>query len=424
MKYESVQKMIEIVKEKFPENKIGEVFSNCYGNTIHKTVKQLKDGSTFVITGDIPAMWLRDSVCQLRPYLILCQEDVDIADLMEGLIKRQFDFMWKDPYANAFNEAENNMGHQEDNTNMQPYIWERKYEIDSLCFPIQFSYLFWKNAKRTSHFTKEWKETVIKVLDVLRTEQYHETRSDYRFERQNCPFTDTLSRNGMGAQVKEGIGLVWSGFRPSDDACTYGYLIPSNMFLVVVLRYLAEIARDIYSDEKLAQEVEQLGQEIDAAIQQYAIVPQKMPCYAYEVDGYGKYMIMDDANLPSLLSLPYIKYCSYEDEIYQNTLISILSEENPYYFKGTKLQGIGSAHTPAGFVWDIGVAMEGLVEQNQEKKLEIINRLIENDGGTGLMHESINCNDDTDYTREWFSWANAVFAELVLDYLGYRIRFE
>ncbi len=423
MKHESVQRMIATVSEQFPTGRIAEIFANCYGDTIDRTFKREKDGTSFVITGDIPAMWLRDSVCQIRPYLLLCGEDDDLADMTEGLIKKQFQCIQLDPYANAFNETANGMGFQNDKTDMKPYLWERKYEIDSLCFPIQLSYLFWKNSGRTSHFTKQWKATVQKVMEIFRTEQYHESRSGYRFERSGCPFTDTLSRDGMGAQVKDGIGLVWSGFRPSDDACTYGYLIPSNMFLTVVLGYTAVIMREIYQDEQTAAEADDLAGQVKSAIMEYALVPGTgKPYYAYEVDGFGKYLVMDDANVPSLLAMPYMGYCSTDDILYRNTAEVILSANNPYFYKGERLSGIGSPHTPAGYVWDISLAIEGLTASSKEKKLEMIELMTEHDGGTGFMHESINCDDDSDYTREWFSWANALYAELVLDYLGYTVK--
>ena len=143
------------------------------------------------------------------------------------------------------------------------------------------------------------------VIRVFRTEQDHENASPYTFERENCSFTDTLSRDGKGALVKSNVGLIWSGFRPSDDACVYGYLIPSNMLASVILGNIAEIAREIYHDEKLAEEADAFSEEVRNAIETLAILPaQKTEYYAYEVDGFGQYLVMDDANLPSLLAMP------------------------------------------------------------------------------------------------------------------------
>lgn len=421
-KYKSIENIITKVKKEIKDEKIGKLFENCYRNTLTHTLQETKDGNVFTITGDIPAMWLRDSVCQFRPYLVLCKEDDEISDLIEGLIKTQFHYIAIDPYANAFNQEENANGHQSDKTEMKPIVWERKYEIDSLCFPIQFSYLFWKNANRTSHFTKEWKDAVQKALDVFETEQFHETKSTYRFQRDNCPYTDTLSRDGKGALVKENIGLVWSGFRPSDDACVYGYLIPSNMLLAVTMNYTAKIAHEIYQDEQLEKRANKLEQSIRKAIELYAKIPNvEHPYYAYEVDGFGQYLFMDDANVPSLISMPYFGYCVKEDEIYQNTRKAVLSKKNPYYYKGSKMQGLGSPHTPEDYVWHIGLAMQGLTATSSEEKWNILKLLRDTDGDTGFMHEGIYVEDPKQFTRPWFSWANAVFSELVLDYIGIKI---
>ena len=227
----SLQNMIDVVREHFPEDEgMVKLFENCYTNTLDTTVKRKEDGTTYVITGDIPAMWLRDSVAQVRPYLIPAREDTDIADMLVGLVKRQMFYINYDAYANAFNEEPNGACWEKDETEMGPYIWERKYEIDSLCYPLQLAYLIWKNTGRTDQFDQDFVKAVERVLEVWETEQYHEERSPYSFVRKNCYFTDTLSRGGKGALVRSGIGLTWSGFRPSDDACVYPYLIPSNMF--------------------------------------------------------------------------------------------------------------------------------------------------------------------------------------------------
>lgn len=313
---------------------------------------------------------------------------------------------------------------EQDETDMSGWIWEAKYEIDSLCFPLQMAYLLWKNTGTTSHFDETFKEAAYKILEVWRTEQDHENQSPYRFVRKDCYYTDTLSRDGKGALVKSNIGLTWSGFRPSDDACMYGYLIPSNMFAVVVLNYLVEIATEILNDEKLAAEAKALAVEIREAIETYGTIEHYKfgKVYAYEVDGFGQYNLMDDANLPSLLSMPYIGYVSEEDEVYQNTRRMILSEANPYFYKGTAAQGIGSPHTPINYIWHISLAMQALTCEDQAYKKELLEVIKRTDGGTGLMHEGFNVDNPNEYTREWFSWANAMFCELVLDYCGYKVK--
>lgn len=425
----SVNRLIENVKARLKEDgvDVGEVFENCFRSTLDTTIQRKEDGTTFIITGDIPAMWLRDSTCQVRPYLLLAKEDEKIASMIEGVVRRQVQCILVDPYANAFNESANGEGWQLDKTAMKPELWERKYEIDSLCFPIQLAYLLWKNADRTSQFDENFLKAAKEVVKVFRTEQNHEHNSTYSFERSDGIFTDTLSRGGKGALVNEKAGLIWSGFRPSDDACVYGYLIPSNMFAVVILEYLSEIAKVIYKDISFSKETEEFARELREAIEREAVIPtgdKYEPFYAYEVDGFGQYLIMDDANYPSLLSIPYLGYCDSNNPMYQNTKKMILSDVNPYYYEGKYVKGIGSAHTLPRWVWHISMGMQGLVADSREEKKELILKMASVDGGTGCMHEGICVDDPAQYTRPWFSWANAVFSELVLDYCGYQVEIK
>lgn len=422
--YRSIERMIEKVKEKFgTDSKITRMFEACISNTLSTTIKTLEDGSVFVITGDIPAMWLRDSSCQLRPFLLFAQEEPEIQQMITGLIKKQVECILLDPYANAFNECANGNCYSQDHTDMKPELWERKYEIDSLCYPLQLSYLLWKNTGCIEHFTEKWLEAAKTVYSVWRTEQDHENRSSYFFERSNCVFTDTLSRGGKGALVKSHIGLTWSGFRPSDDACVYGYLIPSNMLASVVLNYVSEISEVIYGDMAFAEEAFMFSKEIRNAVETLSIVPmEEMEFYAYEIDGFGQYHIMDDANLPSLLSMPYFGYCTKDAPRYKNTRKMVLSDRNPYFYKGSVLSGIGSPHTKTGYVWSMALCMQGITSDSEEEKQALFKMLEHSDAGTNLMHESIDANDPYHYSRPWFSWANSVFCEFVMDHMGYSVK--
>lgn len=421
----SMENLIEDIKIKLKDDpKLVEMFINCYTNTLDTTVKKMEDGSTYVITGDIPAMWLRDSVCQLRPYLVLAKEDKEIEDLLIGLVKRHMYCIEIDPYANAFNETANGNCWEKDETDMGPHIWERKYEIDSLCYPIQLAYLIWKNTDSTKQFNEQFLNGCKKIVSVFKTEQNHEENSKYNFIRRNCIYTDTLSRDGKGALVKSNIGLTWSGFRPSDDACVYGYLIPSNMFAVVVLGYLEEILSKFYNEDDFKKCVTNLKNEIFEGIEKYGITKTEAfgEIYAYEVDGFGQYNIMDDANVPSLLAMDYLGYKGKDPKVAENTKKLILSDANPYFYSGKIAEGIGSPHTPIRYIWHISLAMQGLTADSKQEKLRILNVLKNTDGGKNLMHEGFNVDNDTIYTREWFSWANAMFSELVLDYCGYKIK--
>lgn len=399
-----------------------QVFENCYTNTLHKAVQKKEDGTVHVITGDIPAMWLRDSAAQMRPYLFLAKENEEIRELIAGVVRRQFMYICIDEYANAFNESPNGACWERDDPNQDPWVWERKFEVDSLCYPVQLAYLLWKNTGCDSQFDENFFKGIEKIFQVFRTEQFHEEKSTYRFQRKNAWFRDTLSREGKGALVKSGIGLIWSGFRPSDDACTYGYLIPSNMFVVVIMGYLEEMAREVFHDARLEQEAGRLKKQVWEAVEKEGKIDTEEfgTMYTYEADGYGMYQLMDDANVPSLLAMEYLGYPA-DIEAAENTRRFILSDANPFYYKGRKAAGVGSAHTPTGYIWHIAMAMQGLISSSREEKRKILENMVSTTGGKGVMHEGFFCDDDTRYTREWFSWANAMYAELFLDYMGYRL---
>ncbi|GLX66086.1 glycoside hydrolase family 125 protein [Paenibacillus glycanilyticus] len=420
----SLTRLVEIIKEKTPEHpNWAAIFEKAIQNTLQTTIQRMPDGTTFVITGDIPAMWLRDSAAQLRPFLVLAAEDAELADLIEGLVQRQMASILLDPYANAFNNGPTGKGHQDDLTEMGPSVWERKYEIDSLCYPLQLSYLLWKNTGRTSQFNDTFRQAAEAILNLWTTEQNHETASPYRFQRFNCAPTDTLLREGKGTETAH-TGMTWSGFRPSDDACTYGYLVPANMFAVVVLRYLQEIALEVLGDGELAARAAQLGGEINQGIERYGMTdhPEFGKVYAYETDGLGNYNFMDDANVPSLLSIPYLGYTSEDDPIYRNTRRLILSSTNPYYFEGEAAAGIGSPHTPDRYIWHIALAMQGLTTSDISEKERLLGLMEATTAGTNFMHEGFHVDDPYQFSRPWFSWANMMFSELLLDYCGIRVQ--
>ena len=422
-RYPAIDRAIDRVKARFPESesRTARVFERCISDTLQKTIHIQPDGSVYVITGDIPAMWLRDSACQLMPFIRFANEEPDLMEILTRLCERQARCILLDPYANAFNMSADASGWVTDLTDMKPELWERKYEIDSLCHPVRLAWQLWKQTGSTAHFTAAWKAAAEKIIETFRVEQRHETASAYRFERRGCVFTDTLSRGGKGALVNEGIGLIFSGFRPSDDACVYGYLIPSNMYASVSLGQIAEIAESVYGDTALARRAKAFSDEVRAAVERYALVPGvDKPFYAYEVDGFGQYLIMDDANVPSLLSMPWLGWCDASDERYRNTRGVILSVQNPYYYKGSRLRGVGSPHTPAGWVWDVALAMQGLTSESMDEKLACLRMMTDNDAGTFLMHESIDCDDPERYSRPWFSWANSMYCELVLDVISAR----
>lgn len=413
-------KLKEIAQQyaaKIKDEKLSEMFVQCFMSTYDTTAKFEKDGSCFVITGDIPAMWLRDSSAQVNHYLPFAKVSEEAYRIIFGLICRQVGCILTDPYANAFNREASGKGQTKDKTDFKsPYVWERKYEIDSLCYPIRLAYRFWKEVGETRHFTPEFHRAMCKIIELWTLEQNHKN-SPYFFRRNFVRKSDTLSHKGRGAPVAY-TGMTWSGFRPSDDSCEYGYLVPSNMFAVIVLGYMSEIASDIYGDINLSKKATDLKNEIQKGIDTFAVtVCEGKQLYSYETDGYGYHNLMDDANVPSLLSLPYLGYCCKDDELYSNTRAFVLSSSNPYYFEGKKAKGIGSPHTPKDHIWPISLCMQGLTSSCKGEVLDIIHTLRDTDAGTKFMHESFHKDKPEKFTREWFSWANTLFAELIIKYL-------
>lgn len=399
------------------------VFNVTYANTLETTVKKIADDDIFILTGDIPAMWQRDSTCQVRPYLVMAQQIPEVSDFIRGVVKRQFFNMNHDPYANAFNSEPNNAGHHKDHTEMTPWIWERKFEIDSLCFPVQLAYLLYKNTGRIDQFDNGFVSGIKKLLQVFETEQHHTTKSKYRFERDEDRPEDTLTNDGLGSPVSE-TGMIWSGFRPSDDACVYGYLVPANMFAVLILDYIQELFSGILDNSEIAAKAKKIQTEVKAGIEKYGTTTNKAGerIYAYETDGLGHYLIMDDGNVPNLLSTPYLHYTAMDDPTYLNTRKTVLSPENPYYFAGKYGKGLGSPHTPAHYIWHIALAIQGLTQSNINEKAALLDNMVATTAGTNMMHEGFNVDDPSKFTREWFSWANMMYCELFLDYFDYKIK--
>ncbi|WP_127538026.1 glycoside hydrolase family 125 protein [Paenibacillus illinoisensis] len=390
-------------------------FRNCFPSTLETTTKLLDDGTTFVITGDIPAMWLRDSVEQVMHYVPLAKDDAALQRIIGGLIKRHMFYADIDVYANAFNETANGWHWDaDDETEMLPWVWERKFELDSLCFSMKLAYAYWRETELTDIFDERFKRVMESVVHLWQTEQHHAEQSPYRFMRRNCPAHDTMRNAGMGMPVNY-TGMIWSGFRPSDDACEFHYNIPANMFAAVTLRQMGEIAKWVFRDEQLVSKMARLEEEIRHGISLYGIYnhPVYGRIYAYETDGYGNHCLMDDAGTPGLMSIPYLEYAPVEDTVYQNTRRFILSKENPFYYEGQAAKGIGSPHTPPGYIWHMALSMQGLTADNDEGMLEMIELLEKTDAGTGFMHEGFHADDPDTFTRPWFAWSNSLFSQLV-----------
>ena len=384
----------------------------CFLSTVQTTMEPLSNGETFVITGDIPAMWLRDSSAQVKNYLPFAAQDGQVRELLRGVIAVQVKDVLTDAYANAFNREANGKGFQ-DKTERNPAVWERKYEVNSLCAPILLAQQYEEASGDTAIYTEAFHHMLRRIAEVFRLEQRHE-RSAYSFERENCPPSDTLP-GGRGTPVGF-TGMTWSGFRPSDDRCEYGYLIPANMMATVAMNAAARMAEKDFDDSLLAEECRSLAAEFEEGIRRFGITELENfgSIYCYETDGMGHFLFMDDANAPSLLSAPYFGYCDRHDALYQRTRRFVLSAANPYFVEGNYAEGVGSPHTPKGYVWHIGIIMQALTSASREEILRCLAMLADTHNGCNLMHESFDPNDPSRFTRTDFAWANTLLASLLI----------
>ena len=405
--------------------KLGQMVAQCLPNTLDTTIIFEERGGrpdTFVITGDIHAMWLRDSTAQVWPYLRFASEDRELKQLLRGVVERQTRCVLIDPYANAFNRgAVPSPEHADDETNMKPGVFERKWELDSLCSVIRLSDGYWRATGDAAPFDREWQEAARLIVRTMREQQRKSGAGPYRFQRRTSWNPDSVPGNGYGNPMRA-VGLIVSLFRPSDDAAIFPFLLPANMFAVVMLRRLASLHDAIGSPPTLANDCRDLAGEVSAALQRYALVkhPHHGSIYAYEVDGFGNSLFMDDANVPSLLSLPYLGWCAKKDPAYRRTRAFVLSLDNPWFHEGVAAQGIGSPHTPGKRIWPISILMRALTSDSEIEIAQCLRTLARTDAGTGFMHEAFDADNPADFSRPWFAWANSLFGELMLEVAHHR----
>ncbi|MFV8326276.1 glycoside hydrolase family 125 protein [Flavobacterium sp. ZS1P14] len=418
---QAVEAAIVRIKKQIANPELAWLFENCFPNTLDTTVDfEIIDGKpdTYVITGDIDAMWLRDSTAQIWPYLPFVKEDAKLGELVKGVINRQTKCILLDPYANAFyKDFTKESEWKNDLTKMKPGIHERKWEIDSLCYPIRLAHGYWKQTGDTSLFDKKWKEAMLLVVQTFKEQQRLHDKGPYSFQRETAWATDGVPLSGYGYPVKP-CGLIVSTFRPSDDSTLFGYLIPSNMFAIEVLGYLAEIfSLPEMKDPDLVSKVKELQGQVQKGLKENGIInhPKFGKIIAFEVNGYGSFHMMDDANVPSLLSLPYLGAIQPNNPLYLNTRKVVLSENNPFFYKGKAGEGVGGPHTGADTIWPMSIILRAITSVDEKEIRMCISNLIKTNADTGFMHESFHKDDVTRFTRKWFAWANTLFGELIVN---------
>ncbi|KAI5856708.1 glycoside hydrolase family 125 protein [Durotheca rogersii] len=430
--------MKEIVKD--PD--LFRLFENTFPNTLDTTVtwrgvsnNNSAEELTFITTGDIVAMWLRDSANQLRSYksLLKADESTDsLASLYRGAINLQARYILRNPYCNAFQAPvesglppENN-GWADTDQVKPPYstdfVFECKYELDSISAFLQLSYDYYDKTRDSDFFGKfQWANAVKTILDTaedLLIGTYADdgavNESPYTFRRAADSATETLANSGAGSPVKGGTGLVRSAFRPSDDSTIYQLFIPANMQFSSYLGRCAQIMKA--HDAGLAQRMSDFASSVRNGIDAHGKVQHAVfgEIYAYEVDGFGSSNLMDDANVPSLLGAPVIDFLEASDETYQNTRKFVLSTWNPYYMHGPVLNGTGGPHVGPGRAWPMSIITSLLTSDDDGEIVAGLGMLVSSTNRLGLIHESVDTFNAARWTREWFSWANGFFGELLL----------
>jgi uncharacterized protein len=417
----AIEEAIVAVSRQIGDPVLRAMFQRCFPNALDTTVfpgTWHGQPDTCVITGDIDAMWLRDSSAQVHPYLRFARQDRHLAKLLQGVVRRQTRLILIDPYANAFMRTTSEPPLSwavHDQTEMRPGVGERKWEVDSLCYAIRLGYSWWQATGDSAPFDAEWKQAAWKIIETFRQQQRFTGRGPYSFLRLTTNPGDTLAQNGYGNPARPD-GMIFSMFRPSDDACIYPLFIPANLFAIRSLEQLQEMASALAGDTKLSSACGDMLNILRPAVRKYGLVqhPAWGEIWAYEVDGYGNRLMMDDANAPGLLSLPYLGCCSVSDSIYARTRSFVLSGDNPWFFRGTAAEGIGSPHTGAGQIWPMGIILRALTSTDDGEILHCLRWLRNTTAGTDFMHESFDDDDPGKFTRPWFAWANTLFGELIL----------
>jgi uncharacterized protein len=416
----AIDAVIPLLQRKIADSRLRVLVENCLPNTLDTTVHPgMLEGKpdTYVVTGDIDAMWLRDSSAQVWPYLAFIKEDSQLKALIEGVIRRQSRMILIDSYANAFMKNLNDAPLSwavHDQTEHHAGVGERKWEIDSLCYPIRLAHGYWKATGDSGPFDSQWRAAAEATLRTFKEQQRKKGLGPYSFQRESLIPHDSVELSGFGNPARP-VGMIFSMFRPSDDACIFPLFVPANLFAVKALGQLSDLAAHAAHDSSLAQRASQLAAEVTRAIDQYGRVrhPKFGWMWAYEVDGYGNSLLMDDANAPSLLSLAYLGICRTEDATYLRNRSFALSAGNPYFFRGSAAEGIGGPHAGLEAIWPMSILFRALTSNDPNEIRQCLRWLRDTTAGTGFMHESFHKNDPSNFTRPWFAWANTLFGELI-----------
>ena len=329
-------------------------------------------------------MWLRDSTNQFLPYIRIPKECTHVRSLAKGLLNTQAELIMTDPYTNAFKKFENPsvqrhfylndktttliLGVPVDLCRLKEYatkaIWERKFEIDSLASFLRLAYEYQLKYASLDFVNLRFVQALRRVMGVV-----DEQTKDLRYEKDNKRKFYTFYREPRelaGGEIKPAFetGMIKTGFRPSDDPNDHAYNIPGNAMMSTYLELVAADVLDkvptasVFRREAaiLSRRMKDTGRRIKAAIYKYGVAEKNgKKIFAYEVSGNGDTVIFDDANLPSLVSLAYLRFIALDDPIYRNTREFVLSKDNPYFYESASYKGVGSSHTAPRNIWPLAL---------------------------------------------------------------------
>ncbi|KYK61989.1 DUF1237 domain protein [Drechmeria coniospora] len=454
-KSDEIERVIKEMTSRMKNPDLARLFENTFPSTTDTTVKFHTKGhdtgtvpatssrflwdegawqgpQSFIITGDIVAEWLRDSTNQLRPYQALAKKDPAIFDLLLGAINTQSEYVIESPYCNAFQPPPisnlSGTSNGQDDVVHPMYepssVFECKYELDSLAHFLALANDFYEHTGSTTFLNDRWFLALAGLVEVLEQqsrptfdpESGRQSRNHYTFQRWTNTGTETLNLQGIGNPLNGGTGLVRSAFRPSDDATILGFFIPANAMMSVELHRTSKLLKAV-GKESSSEALQKWSEKLRAGIMEHGVVKHKKygDVFAYEVDGYGSSILMDDANYPSLLALPVMGFCDVTDAIYQNTRRMILDRTgNPYYLQGQEFRGIGGPHIGLRNAWPMSLLIQAQTSDDDNEIKECLEFVL-NSSRLGLIHESVDINYPRQYTRSWFAWANGVFAFTILD---------
>ena len=415
---------------------LARIFENAFPNTLDTTIRWHVDGTakkekhkytwswgkwegaqSFVVTGDINAEWLRDSTNQLLQYQILAKKEKKLETLILGAINTQAELVIEAPYCNAFQPPPPShlspVGNGQDDAVHPAYepsrVFECKWEVDSLAHFLALGNQFYKSTGSKAYLRERYYtaiETVLGVLDEQTKPTFDPETSkfqvpEYTFRRTTNSATETLNLGGVGNPLANGTGLVRSSFRPSDDATILQYLIPSNAQISVELKRTAEIVKSA-GKNSLAKRLLSRAISIEKGVWEHGVTTHKKygEVFAFEVDGFGSAIMMDDANIPSLLALPLLGFCDVDNKIYQNTRKMILDKAgNPYYLTGRAFAGIGGPHIGLQHAWPMSRLVEAMTSDDDEEIMDALHA-VRDASQLGLVHESIHVDRVNAYTSK------------------------